>query len=166
MYTALVRQIRFLKCKFYNTDKRLWGKWLLNKWLVIEFKVHIIHKDKISLKWKTPYHDFNELLMLLGNFPRDQAFPFLKHANIQIYARVLREYVESTGLDILAYLLIDIHCSWYICQPNYGIRNAEVRKENLIYQIFLFLTLQLFIGLMQIFQMKIIVVIILFDRSV
>ena len=99
------------------------------------------------------------VLMLFSDFPRDQAFPFLKHANIQIYARVLREYVESTGLDILAYLLIDIHCSWYICQPNYGIRNAEVRRQNLIYQIFLFLTLQLFIGLMQISQMKIIVVI-------
>ena len=137
MYTALVRQIRFLKCKFYNTDKRLWGKWLLNKWLVIEFKVHIIHKDKISLKWKTHVMILMSVLMLLGNFPRDQAFLFSKHANIQIYALVLREYVESTEMDILAYLLIDICCSWYICQPNYEIWNAEIKKENLIYQIVL-----------------------------
>ena len=60
MYTALVRQIRFLKCKFSDADKRLWRKWLLNKWIAIEFKVYIIHKDQISLKWKIPYHDFNE----------------------------------------------------------------------------------------------------------
>ena len=54
------------------------------------------------------------VLMLLGNFPRDQAFPFSKHANIQIYALVLREYVESTEMDILAYLLIDIYIAYDI----------------------------------------------------
>ena len=99
------------------------------------------------------------VLMPLGNFPRYQAYPFSKQANVQIYTLVLWEYVESTEMDVLAYLLIDIYCLWYICQPNYEIWNAPVRKENLFYQIPLFWTLKLFFWWIHMSQMKVIVII-------
>ena len=99
------------------------------------------------------------VLMLLGNFPRDEAFPFFEATKCtNIYSCATRIcWIDRNGH--LAYLLIDIYCLWYICQPNYKIWNAPVRKENLIYQIPLFWTLKLFFWWIHMSQMKVIVII-------